>query len=190
MLQKVCLKDGVSLVTVVRKPEQVQTLRAIGATHICDSSAPSFIDELTDALEATSATIAFDAIGGGKLANQILTAMEAAANRKATAYSRYGSTTHKQVYIYGSLDRSPTVLARNYGMAWSVGGWLLTPFLQKAGAETVQRLRARVAGELKTTFASHYARRVSLREALQLDMMFAYGQQATGSKYLITPHVE
>jgi NADPH2:quinone reductase len=190
MLQKICLKDGVSLINIVRKPEQAQTLRAIGAMHVCDSSAPGFMDELTDALATTSATIAFDAIGGGKLANQILTAMEAAANRKATAYSRYGSTTHKQVYIYGGLDRSPTVLARNYGMAWSVGGWLLTPFLQKVGAETVQRLRTRVASELKTTFASHYGRRVSLREALQLDMMFAYGQQATGSKYLITPHVD
>jgi len=190
MLQKVCLKDGVSLVNIVRRPEQAETLRAIGAMHVCDSSAPSFMDELTDALAATSATIAFDAIGGGKLANQILTAMEAAANRKATAYSRYGSTTHKQVYIYGGLERSSTLLARNYGMAWSVGGWLLTPFLQSAGAETVQRLRARVASELKTTFASHYGRRVSLRQALQLDMMFAYGQQATGSKYLITPHID
>jgi len=188
MLQKVCLKDGISLVNIVRSPAQASTLRSIGATHVHDSTSPGFVDELIDALSATSATIAFDAIGGGTLANQILTAMEVAANRKASAYSRYGSTVHKQVYIYGALDRSPTVLNRGYGMAWGVGGWLLMPFLQKAGAETVQRLRARVAAELKTTFASSYARRVSLREALQPDVIAAYGKQATGTKFLITPH--
>ena len=189
MLQKVCAKDGIDLVNIVRKPEQAETLRALGARYICDSSAPGFMDELTEACSATSATIAFDAIGGGKLASQILTAMETAANRKAGAYSRYGSTIHKQVYLYGSLDRSPTMLHRAYGMAWGVGGWLLTPFLQKAGADTVQRLRARVAGELKTTFASSYARKVSLREALRPDVIAIYGKQATGTKYLITPHI-
>jgi NADPH2:quinone reductase len=189
MLQKVCAKDGIGLVNIVRKPEQAETLRAIGARYICDSSTPGFMDDLIEACSATSATIAFDAIGGGKLASQILTAMEVVASRKAGAYSRYGSMTHKQVYLYGALDRSPTVLHRAYGMAWGVGGWLLTPFLQKAGAETVQRLRARVAGELKTTFASSYARKVSLREALRPDVIAIYGKQATGTKYLITPHI-
>jgi NADPH2:quinone reductase len=190
MLQKVCTQDGISLINIVRKPEQAETLRALGARYICDSSAPAFMDELIEACSATSATIAFDAIGGGKLAGQILTAMEVAANRKAGGYSRYGSTTHKQVYLYGNLDRSPTVLNRAYGMAWGIGGWLLTPFLQKAGAETVQRLRTRVASELRTTFASSYARKVSLREALRPDVIAIYGKQATGTKYLITPHID
>ncbi|HEY2734912.1 MAG TPA: zinc-binding dehydrogenase, partial [Polyangiales bacterium] len=176
MLQKVCTKDGVELVNIVRKPEQAALLRAIGAKHICDSSAPTFMEDLIGALSTTSATIAFDAVGGGTLASQILTAMEVAANRKAEAYSRYGSTTHKQVYVYGGLDRSPMVLHRSFGMAWGVGGWLLTPFLQKAGAETVARLRARVAGELKTTFASHYAERVSLHDALRPEVIAAYGK--------------
>jgi NADPH2:quinone reductase len=189
MLQKVCLADGVSLVNIVRKPEQAGTLRALGAKYVCDSSAPSFMDDLVEALGATSATIAFDAIGGGKLVGQILTAMEVAANKKAGGYSRYGSTTHKQAYIYGMLDRGPTILNRSFGMAWGIGGWLLTPFLQKAGGETVQRLRARVASELKTTFASKYAASVSLREALKPEVIAAYGKQATGEKYLITPHV-
>jgi NADPH2:quinone reductase len=189
MLQKVCLQDGVSLVNIVRKPEQAAILRAIGAVHVCDSSSPTFMDDLIAALAATSATIAFDAIGGGKLAGQILTAMEVAASRKAEGYSRYGSSTHKQLYIYGGLDRSPTVLNRSFGMAWGIGGWLLTPFLQKAGPETIQRLRERVAKELKTTFASHYAQSISLRAALQPEVIAAYGKQATGSKYLITPHV-
>jgi NADPH:quinone reductase len=190
MLQKVCLKDDVSLVNIVRKPEQALLLRELGAKHVCDSSAATFMNDLIEALAATSATIAFDAIGGGKLAGQILTAMEAAANRKAQGYSRYGSTTHKQVYIYGGLDRSATVLNRSFGfgMAWGLGGWLLTPFLQKAGADTVQRLRERVAAELKTTFASHYAQRISLRDALRPEVMMAYGKQATGTKYLIKPH--
>ena len=190
MLQKVCLADGVDLVNIVRSPEQVALLRSLGAKYVCDSSTPTFMADLIEALVATSATIAFDAIGGGKLAGQILTAMEAAANKKGASYSRYGSTTHKQVYIYGGLERAPTVLTRSFGMAWGVGGWLLTPFMQKAGAETVQRLRERVARELKTTFASHYARQISLREALQPEVIAAYGKQATGTKYLITPHAK
>lgn len=187
MLQKLCVTDGVSLVNIVRKPEQAALLRSLGATYVCDSSAPTFMADLIAALSASSATIAFDAIGGGTLASQILTAMEVAASSKAGGYSRYGSSTHKQVYIYGMLDRGPTVLTRSFGMVWGVGGWLLTPFLQKAGAEKIQQLRARVAAELKTTFASSYAQRVSLVGALQLDAMAAYGKQGTGAKFLIEP---
>jgi NADPH2:quinone reductase len=188
MLQKLCNEDGVALVNIVRRPEQAELLRAIGAKYVCDSSSATFMHDLIEALGATSATIAFDATGGGTLAGQILTAMEVAANRKASGYSRYGSTTHKQVYIYGGLDRGPTVLNRAFGMAWGIGGWLLTPFLQKAGPELAQRLRERVASELKTTFASTYARRVSLAGALQPDAINAYGRQGTGAKYLITPN--
>jgi NADPH2:quinone reductase len=187
MLQKLCSKEGIPLINVVRKAEQAALLRSLGASYVCDSSLPSFVDDLVEACSATSATLAFDAIGGGKQGSQILTAMEIAASRKAGAYSRYGSNTHKQLYIYGGLDRSPTVLNRSFGMTWGVGGWLLTPFLQKVGAETAQRLRERVATELKTTFASSYARRISLREALQPEVIAAYGKQATGEKYLITP---
>jgi NADPH2:quinone reductase len=189
MLQKLCSKDGIALVNVVRKPEQAALLRSIGASHVCDTSQPTFMDDLVEALSATSATIAFDAIGGGKIGSQVLTGMEIAASRKAASFSRYGSSIHKQLYIYGGLDRSPTVLNRSFGMAWGVGGWLLTPFLQKAGAETVQRLRDRVASELKTTFASSYARRITLREALRPEVIAAFGKQATGEKYLITPNV-
>jgi NADPH2:quinone reductase len=188
MLVKICLKDNVPLVNIVRRPEQVATLKAIGATHVCNSSAPTFMDDLTDALATTGATIAFDATGGGKLAGQILTAMEAAINRTAKEYSRYGSTTHKQVYIYGSLDRGPTEFTRTFGAAWGIGGWLLTPFLQKLGQEGTQKLRERVAAEITTTFASHYTKRVSLAEALKLEEIAVYGKQATGAKYLIEPN--
>ncbi len=187
MLQKLCLEDGVQLVNVVRRPEQAEILRAIGAKHVCDSSRDSFMEELVEAISATSATIAFDAIGGGKQGSQILTAMEIAASRKAGAYSRYGSTIHKQLYIYGGLDRGPTVLNRAFGMAWGVGGWLLTPFLIKIGPEAAQSLRQRVASEVKTTFASTYSKRVSLAGALDPETIAVYGKQATGSKYLITP---
>jgi len=188
MLNRICLKDGIGLVNIVRKPEQAALLRAQGAQHIVDSSAPTFLDDLTNALEATGATIAFDAIGGGKLAGQILACMEAAALRTAKEYSRYGSTTHKQVYIYGGLDRGPTEISRSFGMAWSVGGWLLTPFLQKIGFAAGQKLRQRVVDELKTTFASRYTREVSLAEALTLDAIKVYGKQATGEKFLINPN--
>jgi NADPH:quinone reductase len=143
--------------------------------------------ELTQALSATSATLAFDAIGGGSLASQILTCMETAASAKAESFSRYGSAIHKQVYIYGGLDRRPTKLTRNYGMAWGIGGWLLTPFLIKIGAEGRERLRRRVAAELTTTFASGYTSQVSLAGALTAEAVAGYSRQATGSKYLITP---
>jgi NADPH-dependent curcumin reductase CurA len=188
MLVKICKKDGVDLVNVVRKPDQAALLRDIGAKFIVDSSAPSFFDDLTNALVATKATIAFDAIGGGKLGSQILTAMEVAANKNATSYSRYGSTTFKQLYIYGGLDTGPTELARSFGFSWAIGGFLLTPFLQKVGPEKGAELRARVAAELKTTFASHYSHTISLAEALDLNVMGAYLKRATGDKYLIDPN--
>jgi hypothetical protein len=156
MLNKICQSDGVELVNVVRSDAQATLLRGIGARHVVDSSKASFMEDLIGALAETGATLAFDAIGGGRLAGQILAAMEVAANMKAKEYSRYGSSVHKQVYIYGRLDMSPTELSGNYGMAWGVGGFLLTPFLQKIGAEGAQRLRERVASELKTTFASHF----------------------------------
>jgi NADPH2:quinone reductase len=187
MLVKICLADGVPLVNIVRRPEQAELLRSLGAEHVCDSSAPTFTADLTAALIATGATLAFDATGGGRLAGQILGCMEVAANATATEYNRYGSTVHKQVYIYGGLDRSPTEFVRNFGMAWSIGGWLLTPFLQKLGLEGMLRLRARVVAELTTTFASHYTDEVSLAGALSLDAIGTYARQATGQKFLIRP---
>ena len=188
MLNRVCLKDGIGLVNIVRSPQQADILRKIGAKHICNSTAPAFMDDLTNALVETGATLAFDAIGGGRLAGQILTCMEIAANKTAKVYSRYGSSVYKQVYIYGGLDTRPIELNRAFGMAWGVGGWLLFPFLQKIGAADGMRLRQRVAAELKTTFASHYTQVVSLQEALQLSNVAAYAKRATGEKYLINPN--
>jgi NADPH:quinone reductase len=187
MLVKLCIKDGVPLVNIVRKPDQEELLRSLGAVHVCNSASPSFSTDLVEALKATSATVAFDATGGGTLASQILSGMEQAANATAVEYSRYGSTVHKQVYIYGGLDTRPTTLIRDFGMAWGVGGWLLTPFLQSAGAETVGQLRARVAAELTTTFASTYTREVSLAGMLRPDAFHAYVKRATGEKFLVTP---
>lgn len=187
MLNRICLKDGIALVNIVRKPEQEALLRAAGAQQVVCTASPRFMEELIDALAATGATIAFDAIGGGKLAGQILTAMEAAINRNAKDYSRYGSSVHKQVYLYGGLDTGPTEFNRSFGMAWGMGGWLLTPFLQRIGGAAAQALRERVAAELKTTFASHYAGTVSLAGALQPAAIAAYAQRATGSKTLIDP---
>ena len=188
MLNKICLKDGIPLVNIVRNEEQAAILRKIGAKYAVDSAAPSFMDDLTQALADTSATLAFDAIGGGKLAGQILTCMEAAINKNAKVYSRYGSNVHKQVYIYGSLDTRPVEINRAFGMAWGVGGWLLFPFLQKIGPSEAAKLRQRVVAELKTTFASHYTQVVSLQEALQLNHIAVYGKRATGEKYLINPN--
>jgi NADPH2:quinone reductase len=188
MLNRVCLKDGIALVNIVRSHGQVDLLRTMGAAHVCNSNSPTFVQDLIEAAAATGATIAFDAIGGGKLAGQILMCMEAALLRKAKQYSRYGSTTHKQVYVYGGLGQGPIELNRNFGMAWGVGGWLVTPFLQKIGPDATQSLKQRVASELKTTFASAYAGEVSLAEALDLDTIAVYSQSATGHKYLINPN--
>ena len=189
MLVKLCLEEDVPLVAIVRKPEQVELLRSIGAVHVCDSSSASFMTDLIDALRATSATMAFDATGGGKLVSQILTAMEAAANASAREYSRYGSTVHKQVYIYGGLDPSPTTLTRNFGFAWGIGGWLLTPFLGSIEPDTFSRMRSRVAAGLKTTFASSYTGEVSLAGMLDPLAFRQYSKQATGEKYLVAPNL-
>ncbi len=188
MLVKLCAQDGVPLVNVVRREEHVALLEGLGAKFVCNSSDEDFAERLVDAIAETGATLGFDATGGGTLAGQILAAMETAQSRNATEFSRYGSATHKQLYIYGGLDRSPTVLNRAFGMAWGLGGWLLPPFLQRIGGEAAQRLRERVASEITTTFASHYTKEISLTQALQLDTMLAYGRQATGEKVLILPN--
>ena len=187
MLNKICIKDEIVLVNIVRKPEQEGILRSLGAKYVCNTASSTFMADLTAALIATGATVAFDATGGGKLAGQILTCMEAALNKSAKEYSRYGSTTHKQVYIYGGLDTSPTEFNRSFGMAWGIGGWLLFPFLQRIGAEAAQSLKQRVVRELKTTFASTYSKEISLAQALQMSEIAEYGKRATGTKYLINP---
>jgi NADPH2:quinone reductase len=187
MLNRLCIEEHVPLVNIVRRPEHIELLRSAGAAYVCNSAAPDFMADLTAALKETKATLGFDAVGGGRLASQILTCMEAAASATGGSYSRYGSSVHKQVYLYGSLDRGPTELARNFGMAWGIGGWLLTPFLQQIGPEGLARLRSRVAAELMTTFASSYTDEVSLAGALALDAMTAYARHATGQKYLIIP---
>jgi NADPH:quinone reductase-like Zn-dependent oxidoreductase len=190
MLVKLCIKDEVPLVNIVRKPDQEELLRSLGAVHVLNSESPSFSTDLVEALKATSATLAFDATGGGTLASQILNGMEQAASSTAAEYSRYGSTVHKQAYIYGGLDTGPTTLTRNFGMAWGLGGWLLTQFLQNTDAEALGRLRARVAAELTTTFASTYTREVSLAGVLRPDAFHAYVKRATGEKFVVNPHAE
>lgn len=187
MLNRICLADNIPLVNIVRKSEQAKILRDIGAKHICNSSDDSFKHDLIEAIAETGATLAFDATGGGDLASQVLAAMEAAQSRDSKNYSVYGSTTLKQVYQYGFLDRSPTVLHHNYGMAWSVSGFLLPNHLAKLGQEDTLKLFGRVLSELTTTFASDYVAEVTLAGALQLDAVNAYSQQATGQKYLVTP---
>ena len=190
MLNRICREDGVELVNIVRRPEQAQLLREqFGARYVCDSSAPGFMAELTAALTATGATLAFDAIGGGKLAGQILACMEAAISARATEYNRYGSSVHKQVYIYGGLDRAPTELVRSFGLTWGLGGWLLFNFMQRVGPERMAQLKARVAAGIRTTFASQYTRVVSLQEMLRVETINDYARQATGTKYLLDPQM-
>ena len=188
MLNRLCQNEGIPLVNIVRKAEQAELLRAMGAQYVLDSSAEDFKAQLKAALAATDASLVFDAIGGGSLVSEILAGMESVASSKMTEYNRYGSTTLKQAYIYGGLDTSPTVLKRNFGFAFSVGGWLLFPFLQKLGAARTQELKERVAAEIKSTFASQYNQQVSLAGALSLAAISSYNKRATGEKYLILPH--
>ena len=191
MLIKICQSDGIPLVNIVRKEEQVKLLKNIGAEYVCNTSDPDFMENLINALVETGATLGFDATGGGndgELPGQILTAMEVAANKNSEKYSRYGSDAYKQVYIYGGLDRSPTILTRSYGMSWGLGGWLLTPMLGKIGMEKVQEMRTRIAKEIKTTFASKYAKEISFNQMLQPEVMNSYSKQSTGNKFLVNPH--
>jgi NADPH:quinone reductase-like Zn-dependent oxidoreductase len=186
MLVRICTADGIGLVNIVRRAEQAQVLRELGAVYVVDYSQPGFADRLTEAIRDTGATLAFDAIGGGSLASDILTAMERA-QPPLTSYTPYGSTVHKQVYIYGSLDFSPTVIDRKFGLAWRVGGYLLMTALARLGGEAIARMRARVLAEAKTTFASGYARTVGLRDVLQPEILAVCAARSTGTKYLIDP---
>ena len=188
MLVRLCRAEGVALVNIVRNARQAELLRGLGARHVLDSTSPTFSKDLTEAIGETQATLAFDAIGGGPLAGTILTCMERVATRKLKQYSRYGSPTHKQVYIYGALDFGPTDLSRNYGMAWGIGGWLMPWYLQKIGRQDSRPLYERVAAELTTTFASQYSAQVSLQEAVSPQVIRGYSRRATGEKYLITPN--
>ena len=187
MLNRICMADGIDLINIVRKEEQETLLRDMGAKYVVNSSKDSFLADLTAAIIETGATIAFDPIGGGQLASDILNCMEAAITRDVEEYNVYGSNTFKQVYVYGGLNRGPITLNRNFGFAWGVNGFLLFNALGKLGTETVMSMRKRVAEEITTTFASRYTHEVSLAEALQLDSIAAYSKQATGEKYLITP---
>jgi len=187
MLNRVCLADGIELVNIVRRPEQADLLRDLGARHVVDSSAESFMADLVEAIRAIGATLAFDAVGGGRLASDILNAMEAAVTDPAAPYSRYGTDVHKQVYVYGGLDRRPIELRRGFGFAWGIGGWLLMPFLSSLAVEDLVRLKGRIAAELTTTFASHFTEEISLDEALDLDVLRRYARTATGEKFLIVP---
>ncbi len=188
MLNKLCIQDGIGLVSIVRKPEQEALLRSQGAVHVCSTSSPHFMDDLTQALAHTGATLVFDATGGGKLAGQVLHCMEAAlASTHAQGYSRYGTSIHKQAYLYGTLDTSPTEFRRSFGMSWGMGGWLVFEYLKRVDAAAVRAMRQRVVSELKTTFASSYAKEISLQDALKPQEIAAYARRATGDKYLINP---
>lgn len=191
MLVKICKDDNIPLINIVRKTEQEKILKDLGAKYVCNTGDSDFMESLIAALVETGATLGFDATGGGnngELPGQILSAMEVAANKTAKEYSRYGSDTYKQVYIYGGLDPSPTILKRAFGMSWGLGGWLLTPMIGKIGMERFQQMRKRVAADIKTTFASNYAAEISLEEMLQPDNIKSYAKQATGEKYLVSPH--
>ncbi len=188
MLHRLCAAENIKLVSIVRSGDQESLLRGMGAGHVCNTQSPRFAEELTDAIAATGATIAFDAVGGGPLAGQILRCMELAASRNLRSYSRYGSTVHKQVYLYGGLDPRPTELVRDYGMAWGIGGWLVMNFMQKVGAASVAKLKQRIANELRTTFLSKYSKEIALAEILQLEVIAAYRKRETGQKYLVNPN--
>jgi len=190
MLNKICIADGVDLVNIVRKQEQVDILKDLGAKYIVDSSSDSYHRDLVAAIQATGATLAFEAIGGGQLASDILGAMERVLSKDAVGLNTYGSETLKQVYIYGGLDVSPTILNRSYGMVWGVGGWLLPHFLKRIGYEKAGALQKRVADEIKTTFASSFTRELTFKEAMTPEIIEMYVAKKTGEKYLINPNAE
>ena len=187
MLVKICQEDNIPLVNIVRKQEQVDLLKGMGAEHVVNSSDDDYMAQLCAAIDATDAYLGFDPVGGGKVVDSCFRAMEQVATTKMTEYSRYGSNQQKKMYIYGRLDQTPTILTPAYGFGWTLSGWLLTPFLQVAGLETMMRMRQRVLDGMTTTFASHYKAKVSLEEMLTRDAVLDYRQMKTGEKYLVTP---
>jgi NADPH2:quinone reductase len=187
MLAKLCLAEGVPLVAIVRSDEQKKILTAIGLTYVVDSSEDGFMDHLTEALADTGATLGFDAIGGGRMADHILTAMERAQKKRGAEFSVYGSPVHKQVYIYGRLDTGPTTLTARYGMYWGVGGWLLTPHLEAVGPERAREMRRFAVEERNGIFASDYTETISLDDMIDPEIARAYQRKATGEKYLVDP---
>lgn len=188
MLLELCREEGLALVNVVRRPEQVQELKGLGAVHVCDSSAPGFRESLTDAIAATGATVCFDAVGG-KLTGRILACLEAAASRSTAEYSRYGTTEPKHVYVYGALDRAPIEIGRGVGLTWSVSGWLLFNVMAALGRDRVEQLHERIRQGLRTTFASHFTSVISLADALRPEIVADYAERRTGAKYLIDPQL-
>lgn len=188
MLNRICLEDGMDLVSIVRKSEQAELLKSQGAKHVVNSSDSDFMEQLQAAIDETNAFFGFDPIGGGDMVDTCFKAMERVAVGKMSEYSRYGSNQQKRMYIYGRLDFGPTILTPSYGFGWNLGGWLLTPFLATAGMETVMRMRKRVLDNLTTTFASHYKSKVDLEGMLTKDAILDYRQMKTGEKYLVTPN--
>lgn len=187
MLNKICLEDGMKLVNIVRKESQVDLLKGLGAEHVLNSSDDDYMAQLRAAISATGAFLGFDPIGGGQNTDHVLKAMEQVAASQMDEFSRYGSNQDKKMYMYGRLDLGPTILTPSYGLQWCVQGWLLTPFLAKAGMETVIKMRTRVQQNLTTTFASSYKSKVNLEEMLTKDAITDYRQMKTGEKYLVTP---
>lgn len=185
ILNRLCIEDGIPLVNVVRSEAQVHSLRSLGAVHICNSAAENFDEQLIDALSATGATMAFDATGGGRLAGRILRAMELALAQTSEDYHRYGSSEHKHLYFFGGLDPAPVMFERNFGMAWSMGGWLLQPVLMKLGPEAVCAMKKRVREGMGTIFFADYGQKISLPGILEHDCLTAYMKLATGTKYLV-----
>ncbi len=187
MLNKICIAEGVKLVNVVRNPQQANILRSIGASYVCNSSDADFKQQLLQAIDATGATLAFDAIGGGELVSDILAAMERVATKDVKGFNTYGSDVPKQVYIYGGLDFSPTVLNRAYGMTWGVGGWLLMRFLAKLQPARIAELHQRVADEIRTTFATTFTAELSFEQVLSPAFIAQYNAKKTGEKYVVNP---
>ena len=187
MLAKLCLKEGVPLVAIVRSDAQKKILTDIGLTHVIDSSKDDFMEQLIAALAETGATLGFDAIGGGKMASYILTAMEKAAAVRGAEFSVYGSTVNKQVYIYGRLDTGETILGGGLGLYWGVGGWLLTPHLEKVGGERMMEMRMYTVEERNGIFKSDYSSEISLMDMIDPEIAKGYEKKATGEKVLVNP---
>jgi NADPH2:quinone reductase len=190
MLNKLCIKDGIELVNIVRREEQAELLRALGAKYVCNSSSESFTEDLIDAIAETGAYLAFDAIGGGSMGSQILNCMERAALRTSEANGPYGTTIHKQLYVYGRLNTAQLELNLGMGFRYALAGWLMPMFLEKVGAERAQQLRQRIADEITTTFASSYTKEVSLSQVMDAEFVAEFSKMATGTKYLINPTLD
>ncbi len=188
MMHRLCVQENVEFIGVVRGPEALERVRAQGVRYAFDLTSESFVEQLTEAITGTGATLAFDAIAGGDIVSTLLRCMESASRQSETPSGHYGSARQKRVYIFGNCWVLSTVLKRDFGLSYSVSGWLLYHYLDNVSQSRRLDMQRRVVEGLSGIFSTEYVAEISLLQLLDPDVMRAYAAKETAGKHLLRPH--